>query len=555
MSETSIPGTTTTRTLALLLGGLLTGVLATGGLVYLGSSWLQGGTPAQAAGPPVFDDVTASSGVDHVYDGEFHYFVGGGLATFDCDGDRLPDMYVAGGTEPAALYRNQSVPFGDIRFEQVSAPVTDLDAVTGAYPIDVDSDGHTDLAVLRLGENVMLRGTGDCGFERANETWGMDGGDDWTAAFSAFWSEGESLPTFAFGNYLRLKESGERDECEDHWLIRPEGTTYSAPEVLTPGYCTLSILFSDWNRTGAPDLRMTNDRHYYSEGHEQLWDMSATPVEYSSADGWQEMRIWGMGIASQDLDEDGLPEVFLTSQGDNKLQTLAEGPAQPTYEDIALASGATAHRPFVGETLRPSTAWHGEFDDVNNDGLTDLLITKGNVDAQVDFAAEDPNNLLLGQPDGTFIESAEAAGILDYSRSRGATLTDLNADGLLDLVVVERREPMRIWRNTGTPANEAGPGNWLAIDLEQPGPNRDAIGAWLEVEVGGETIERELTIGGGHASGELGWIHFGLGEVDAVRARVTWPDGEVGGWETLESNQHLIWDRDSGPTPWSPLRD
>jgi hypothetical protein len=39
--------------------------------------------------------------------------------------------------------------------------------VTGAYPLDVDGDGHLDLAVLRLGENVVLRGLGGCRFERA----------------------------------------------------------------------------------------------------------------------------------------------------------------------------------------------------------------------------------------------------------------------------------------------------------------------------------------------------------------------------------------------------
>ena len=62
-----------------------------------------------------------------------------------------------------------------------------------------------------------------------------------------------------------------------------------------------------------------------------------------------------MGIASEDVTGDGVPEVFLTSQGDNKLQTLADGPDRPRYADIALRRGATAHRPVTGDTTKPST--------------------------------------------------------------------------------------------------------------------------------------------------------------------------------------------------------
>ena len=100
----------------------------------------------------------------------------------------------------------------------------------------------------------------------------------------------------------------------------------------------------------------------------------------------------------------GYPEYFLTSMGDNKLQTLANGPTQPGYDDIALERGVTATRPFAGDTTLPSTAWHAEFQDVNNDANIDLFVAKGNVDAMPDFAAKDPSNLLLGQPDGTFKE-------------------------------------------------------------------------------------------------------------------------------------------------------
>ena len=61
----------------------------------------------------------------------------------------------------------------------------------------------------------------------------------------------------------------------------------------------------------------------------------------------------------------------------------------------------------------------------------------------------DPNNLLLGQADGTFVEGAEEAGIVDYKRARGAAVVDLNLDGMLDLVVVNRVEPVTVWRNVG----------------------------------------------------------------------------------------------------------
>ena len=121
---------------------------------------------------PHFVDDTAASGIDHRYDGEFQFFVGGGVATFDCDDDGLPDLYLAGGSEPAALYHNESTPAGPLRFTPVASATTDLTGVTGAYPIDIDGDSHVDLAVLRVGEDVVLRGHGDCEFERANELLG-----------------------------------------------------------------------------------------------------------------------------------------------------------------------------------------------------------------------------------------------------------------------------------------------------------------------------------------------------------------------------------------------
>ena len=171
--------------------------------------------------------------------------------------------------------------------------------------------------------------------------------------------------------------------CDDGLLVRPaaDGTTYAAPLPLAPGWCSLSMLFSDWDRSGRRDLRVSNDRHYYIDGEEQLWRVAPTeaPRLYTRDEGWARLRLWGMGIASQDVTGDRYPEVYLTSQGDNKLQTLADGPSQPTYEDIALERGVTAHRPYAGGEDLPSTAWHPDYGDVNDDGYLDLYLSKGNV--------------------------------------------------------------------------------------------------------------------------------------------------------------------------------
>jgi hypothetical protein len=499
---------------------------------------------------PRFVEEAAAAGVEHTYDGSYEFFVGGGVAVLDCDEDGRPDLYFAGGSEPAALFVNRSDPGAALRFDHRPGDATDLTAVTGAYPLDIDSDGTLDLVVLRHGEDVLLRGLDGCAFERANEAWSFDGGDAWTTAFSATWEHGQSWPTLAFGTYIDHVDDQNLTYCGSNVLVRPDdGGQGFAPAVpLEPGDCALSMLFSDWDRSGRRDLRISNDRHYYyQDGEEQLWrfEPGAPPSLYSREDGWQQVQIWGMGIASQDLTGDGLPEVYLTSIGSNRLETLADGAAQPTYEDIAYDSGITATTPFIGRPIDPSTSWHPEFDDVNNDGRMDLYVSKGNVDAMAGSAMEDPNELFLGLPNGRFRRAAERAGIVNPERTRGAALADLNADGMLDLVEVDRYENVKLWRNVGRgDAREPrAMGHWLGIELAQEGPNRDAVGAWIEVESGRLRTEREVTVGGGHAGGQSGPTHFGLGDRDEARVRVTWPDGEQGDWQKFPADQVVTIER------------
>jgi enediyne biosynthesis protein E4 len=524
-------------------------------LVFSASALSQDATPVI----PSFEEITKTSGVSSIYSGDYFFMVGGGAATFDCNKDGMPDLFTAGGEGKAGFFRNTSKPGGTITFKKQKSGL-ELDKVSGAYPLDIDADGNVDLVLLRVGENKVMRGLGNCKFEVANKRWNFDGGDAWSVSYAATFEKGASWPSIAIGNYINPKEElSPWGSCTDNWLHRARidqkkpPFAFAKPIALTPSYCALSMLFTDWDRSGTPSLRVSNDREYYEGGEEQMWKLlpNQAPTLYTEKDGWKRLRIWGMGIASADINGDTYPDFYLTSMGDNKLQFLKEVPSagqpKPDYKDTAWVSGVTAHRPFMGEDMRNSTAWHAQFEDVNNDGINDLFVAKGNVASMPDFAAKDPNNLLLGKPDGKFVEVADKASVASTETSRGGMIVDFNLDGLLDIVVVNRNAQAQVWRNTSKAI-----GHWLQVKLEQEGSNRDGIGAWVEVKRGDLITRREITSGGGHASGHLGWWHVGLGAHDTAEVRVLWPDGVEGPWQSVSSDGFYRLARGNAPKPWMP---
>jgi len=460
-------------------------------------------SPSFAA--PVFEDHSAALG-SHSYTGGWEHFVGGGVAVFDCNDDQRPDIFAAGGESPAALWQND----GDFAFTPAAFP--EILETTGAYPLDINGDSDLDLFVMRVGPNQVLRGDGDCTFTDVTTEWGIPAGDAWTTSFTAWW-DGDR-PTMAVGNYVdRADPEGPFGTCDTNTLLAPQAQGYEET-VLEPGFCALSMLAAR-DASGQRRLRISNDRHYYlSAGQEQMWDIIAGRF-LTPEDGWPKQMLWGMGIASRDITGDGRDEVVLTSMGDQLMQ-LAQ--TDGSYSAAPFSIGTYAQRPHTGEDGRPSTGWHAQFADVNNDGRADLFIAKGNVDQMPGLAMADPNNLLMQNADGTFTEAASAAGIATTERSRGAALADFDGDGRLDLLVANRRASIELYRNV-TP----DVGHWIALDLASDSPNTQAIGA--VVVVNGQT--QQVTVGGGHASGQAGPLHFGLGDATQAQVQVTWPDGHV----------------------------
>ncbi len=496
---------------------------------------LAGSPSVFAETTPFFLDRSSALPVSHVYDGGWEHFVGGGVSAFDCNADGLPDLVAAGGENPARVFVNATTAPGEA-VDFILGAFPEITGVTGLWPLDIDGDGWLDLAVLRVGPNMLLRGGPDCMFSDASGEWGFDAGEAWSTSFAATWEPGHALPTLAIGNYVdRKKPDGPFEACDANELHRPHAGNYGQPVAIQPGYCALSMLISDWRRNGKPELRISNDRHYYvRNGHEEMWRLVPLGPR-TEAEGWPRISLWGMGIASHDITGDGLPEVMLTSMGDQLLQfNTGDGFRNAPYE-----IGTYAQRPHIGDDGRPSTGWHAEFGDIDNDGRADLFIAKGNVEQMPSNAIHDPNNLLMQSADGSFVEVAASAGIATAERSRGAALVDLNSDGRLDIVVVNRRAPMEVWEN----ATERT-GTWLAVEVRQAGPNVNAVGAWVEVRAGGRVLSREVTVGGGHGGGQSGPLHFGLGTETEADIRVIWPDGEASDWSRVETGRRCIATRD-----------
>ncbi|MDJ0683092.1 MAG: CRTAC1 family protein [Alphaproteobacteria bacterium] len=500
---------------------------------------------ATAASDSWFEERAVAAGVTHRFVGDADFLVGGGATAFDCDQDGDEDLFLAGGAGPARLFENISAPGDRIAFADrrgaVALALGDRRAhrVSGAYALDFDNDGDLDLFVMRFGRNALLENQGDCQFQRRADT-GVAASGRWTTAFAAFWRAQDRRPTLVIGNYVdRDRPLDKTGNCEANRLLTPRNAPPGYVETtLEPSHCPLSMLFVDWRGDGAADLRISNDRQYYDpDGSEQLVTFqTGVPAFLGPDDGWMEEKIWGMGLAASDVDGDGRPEIAVSNMAENRLYRLKDPTSgRPVLEDVAWASGAAAQRPYTGGDPRPSTSWHNAFADFNNDGHADLLIVKGNVDSMPQFAAFDPDSLLLGRGDGLFEEAGEAAGVGLNTQGRGGAVADFNRDGLLDIVVVNRNQPTSLFENRRA-ADEGA--NWLTLSLRQAAINTRAVGASVEIVTEDGRLQRRMvTVGGGHAGGGgAAPIHVGLGAASEPQVRVLWPGGARTDWITVAAN-------------------
>ncbi len=240
-----------------------------------------------------------------------------------------------------------------------------------------------------------------------------------------------------------------------------------------------------------------------------------------------------MGIASEDVTGDGYPEVYLTSQGDNKLQTLADGPAQPTYEDIAL--DARGHRPPALHRRRRAAV----------DGVARRVRRRQQRrlprPVRRQGQRRGPARLRHSRPEQPAASARPTARSSKAPRPRGSSATSgpaaapsstSTSTGCSTSSSSTASSRSRCGA-TSAPATATSRQRWATgspCGCASRHPTSTPSGRGWRCGSATARSSHEVTVGGGHASGQLGWIHVGLGDADAAEVRVQWPDGEIGPW-------------------------
>jgi enediyne biosynthesis protein E4 len=474
--------------------------------------------------------------------------MGGGAALFDMDGDGDLDLYLvqsgsvvdAGKKSPSnRLYRNR----GNGTFEDATAG---SGADVGGYGMgvasgDFDNDGDADLFVTNAGPNILLRNEGAGRF--ADITMGAGvAGQRWSTSAAFFDADADGdldLFVLRYINWAVATElecfslTGAPDYCSPRnyqaplsdILYRNNGngtfTDVSQAAGLHAAFGNgLGVVVSDVNRDGRPDIFVANDampnQLWINLGNLRFEDQALVRGVAVDEDGTAKS---GMGVDAKDLDDDG-DEELLVANLDGESDSLFRNDGA-FFSDATAAAGLRAvSRPFT----RFGAAWM----DFDNDGWLDLFQANGRVGQQAERYGDDPfaepSLLYRGSSGGRFEEVKPRGGTatLLTASSRAAAFGDIDNDGGVDLVVVNRDHAPYLLRNVA-PSR----GHWVAFRvLERNG--RDSLGAEITLSVNDRTIMRTVRTSYSYLAGSDPRVHVGLGAAaQATNVRVRWPNGTV----------------------------
>ena len=483
------------------------------------------------------------------------------IAVADFDGDARYDvllptgLFLATGGDGPGLRRAD---------ESFSFPVEDLpdsegSGISGLTGADFDGDG--DMDILASGEGLHLYRNDGGHFVEATGEVGLVLEEESGCCFGTAWGDHDSdgdldLVAFTFGDEesqdYEAIVGGEVEAGLPSLLLdnmgdgRFEDRTERLPDSASSGL-TCAGGWHDLDLDNRPDLYLVNDFGPQVQGNRLMRNESSLRfVDVTQELGVGE-PIYGMGLGVGDVNGDGIPDLLASSWEEIML---LESASEGGWYRSDLARGLE-----LGEGQH--TGWGVELVDMDNDGDLDAPMAFGQLPFETvednDFldtefgltnSSRQPDALFLQGEDGVFEDMAPEWGVDDDRDGMSFVPVDLNGDGWLDLVKMDR-----IW------LSRCGAESWLRVRLHGPSLNHAAVGARLELSVGSSRQVRWIVAGStGHGSSGPPEAHFGLGDLEGpARLVVHWPDGAVSSTDDVPINSLVQLVRENATAPAPPL--
>ncbi len=499
----------------------------------------------------------------------FHFpeIMCGGGALFDMDSDGDLDAYLVQADD---LTRAQDQRRGNQLFENSGqGEFRDISPGSGAqdkgYGMgvavgDCDQDGDPDLYVTNVGENTLLANQGQGQFlDRSDHSRTKDASWSVSTAFFDFDLDGD-LDLFVT-NYIYWTLADDM-VCQGplHGFDYCSPKTYNAPAPDTlyrnegdgvfedvsrqVGLRTafgngLGVVVADFDLDGWPDVFVANDGTM-----NQLW-MNQKGAAFEDEAMARGVAVdddgrakAGMGVCVCDLDDDGDEELLVVN---------LEGESDSYYRNDG---DHFSDRTPVVKLARPSrgfTRFGVGLHDFDHDGYMDLYQANGRVVHPPKIVEADPfaevNLLLRGGPGPRFeaVRPRDGTALPRAATSRAAVFGDVDGDGAIDILVVNRDSPSELLINT-VPRR----GNSIRLRLQEE-VGRASLGAILRGRAGERAIMRTLRSAYSYCAASEAVIHLGLGERTTLdEVEIEWPGGDLETFGSLKAGTTHVLVRGSG---------
>jgi enediyne biosynthesis protein E4 len=471
----------------------------------------------------------------------------GGVGLLDYNNDGLLDIFFVNGghvrdrmakpisfdrRNPAywnRLYRqNLDGSFSDVTRQAGLADAGEANYGMGVAVGDYDNDGFPDIYVTNFGRNILYHNNGDGTFTDVTAQAGVAAGG-WSVSAGFFDYDNDGRLDLFVTRYLDWSVEESKTCGSEKPTYCPPGDFPAITNILyhnrgdgtfedvsvSSGIAAkkghgLGVAFADYDGDGHTDVFVANDvTNQFLFHNNGNGTFSECGLDSGAALSEGGRMPSGMGVVFQDYDNDGLPDLLIT-QLPHDPYVLLHNDGQGSFSAQELEAG-------LGVLSGSTSGWGVGLEDFDNDGWKDAFIVQGHVFDNVQFYDDslryrEPPLLALNHK-GHF-ERADPGS--DFAvAGRGAAFGDLNNDGWIDVVTTSLGEAPQFY------FNRRGPFHWLTITLRGKRSNRDGFGA--RVEVNGQT--RFATAAGSYLSSNDKRLHFGLGSAQTADIEIRWPSG------------------------------